>query len=153
EGAQHLGLGNVRVSYLALWSWLVQAWESQDAHLSRLISGYGYGWVRSGTLRPATGAKCWAWPRIGTHHTPGCTITSRLEPGLPCRSYVRFDWQRHPPKAIQATRGGLHLHRGASSVGDGVPAIRAGLYSGLSRPRPPWSRCRLYVAVFRRDER
>lgn len=42
-------------------------------------------------------------------HTPGYMIALRLEPGLPCRSYMRFDWQRHPSAAIRATCDGLHL--------------------------------------------
>lgn len=71
-------------------------------------------------------------------HTPGYTIASRLEPGLPCRSYVRFDWQRHPPEAIQATKGGLHRLMGMRPVWVTVPLRSEPVFipGCLSRARP-----------------
>lgn len=71
-------------------------------------------------------------------HTPGCTIASRLEPGLPCRSYVRFDWQRHPPEAIQATIGGLHHLMGMRPVWVMAPLRSEPVFipDCLSRVRP-----------------
>ncbi len=90
---------------------------------------------------------------LGRHYTPGYMTASRLEPGLPCRSYMRFDWQRHPFQDHPGDRGAGCTNDGASSVGDGVPAIRAGLVSRIVSAVVATVTAQAMCRCFRRDER